>query len=277
VRKLFIAVISLVVCLSFFSTTAIAAVPTVNPSQKVVDLAGLLTEIEISTLSQLIADASERTRMDFIVLTTDNSLGKSPRIYCEEFFDNNGFGLGPERDGMILYIDIAKRDVYFNAFNRAAAVFGPQEQNAVLDWVAPYLSDGRYYEACLAFVEVSEYYISGVPSGEIDRRYGEIVYRVDHAYGRGLTIPMAAIVAAIVSGAILLILFALHSKSLPQKPGIHTYFDENGLNMTRKEDVFLRTHTTRMALPKDGGGSGGGGSIGRSSGGSISRGSGRKF
>lgn len=259
-----------------------AAVPQMDSSVKVADLAGILTDAEEARIAEEAVLAISATNMDIVILTINDGLGKTPKQYSEEFFESNNYGVGPEYDGLMLYIDMGGRDVYMAVSGRANVVFTLSVQDKVLDVVAESLSSGDYYGACLSFIDEVKGRLLAVSSAEIDARYKELEDRLDAAERgeSGFTVWGAAGIAALVSGGGVLILFLLHSRSLSPKPGIQAYFDGDGVRMTRSDDIFLRTHTTRTAIPRDnsGGRPGGGtGGVSRSSGGRTFGGSGRKF
>lgn len=279
-RKVIVA-FALLLCVLAIPMAAYAApVPTVDPSQKVVDYANLLTDEEEFELTQAILNSTAQCGMDMVLVTTEDDLGKRPYEYAEEFFENNGYGVGGEKDGVLLYINMDTRDVYFAACGHATAIYSGQIQNYILDNVTPYLSDGRYYEAFTAFIDDSRSYALSMTQEEIIQRYGAITEELDRIEAEkfNLTPLMAAGIAVPVAVLFVLILLGLHNKSMSKKPGIHTYLNQGGFKLIRVEDQFLHTHTSRVAKPQNNNNSGGGGGgIHRSSGGSTFSGSGRKF
>ena len=81
-------------------------VPAKASYDHVVDQAGLLTSGERSKLDALLDSYIEKTRMDLVVVTTDDAGGKTAEEYADDFYDENGYGIGKDNSGALLLIDI---------------------------------------------------------------------------------------------------------------------------------------------------------------------------
>ena len=62
------------------------------PQQTVYDDAALLTPEEIETLESELDAAGEKTGWNMLMLTTDDTNGKTTQEYADDFFDYNGYG-----------------------------------------------------------------------------------------------------------------------------------------------------------------------------------------
>ena len=82
----------------------------------VVDDADILTDSEEAELTRMIADVIERTGYDLVIYTdvTNYGLGPEDEKCAIDFYRFNGYGLGPEQSGLIIYVNMDKRDRYFS-------------------------------------------------------------------------------------------------------------------------------------------------------------------
>ena len=71
---------------------------------RVVDTADLFTDEEEAAIAQAISDQSARGNADIVIVTDDNAYGMSHSEYADDFYDYNGYGFGPDRDGILLFI-----------------------------------------------------------------------------------------------------------------------------------------------------------------------------
>jgi uncharacterized membrane protein YgcG len=213
------------------------------------DFAKLFTAQEADELDEKTRELMDRHGLDIVILTMDVSPGVSSRQHADDFYIGTG-----HTDGVMLYINMAEREVHFLTFGAWEPVFR-NNVDFVLDSVTPLLSDGDYIGAAEAFldaVNIRIYLSSTIPvqpqqTGPPDLDLVMII-------GRSLLI-------GVIAGALVLsILLLVHGRSLPSPPCYRTYLGGN-VSTKRHIDKFLRTHTSRVALPKNtssGGGRGGG-------------------
>ncbi len=71
---------------------------------RVVDTADLFTDEEEAAIAQAISEQSARGNADIVVVTDDSAYGMSHMEYADDFYDFNGYGFGPDRDGIVLFI-----------------------------------------------------------------------------------------------------------------------------------------------------------------------------
>ena len=68
---------------------------------RVIDNAGLLRPEQRAILEERFASVAETYHFDLVILT-ERTIGESdPGEYADSFFDRNGYGLGPDRDGSL--------------------------------------------------------------------------------------------------------------------------------------------------------------------------------
>ena len=87
-----------------------AEVPDERLLPRLTDEADLLTDEEEELLLKQLDEISERQNCDVVVAAVDGLDGKSAMEYADDFYDYNGYGMGNERDGIILLVSMEERD-----------------------------------------------------------------------------------------------------------------------------------------------------------------------
>ena len=306
-----ISVLSLVLCL--LCVPAGAVEPAV-PGQGVYDYAAVLTREELAPLEALAGEIEARQEISLAVVLIKTIGELSPEQYADDFYDSNGFGVGPSRDGMLLLVSFDTRDVQISTVGQALLLFSDADTDRILDSVAPRLSDGDYTAAAEAFFTLCDAHLTRVraagygdtgetvilegveqpvviaPNGErvvfdadgTPVRVAELSLRTRHGAG---TLLLFALAAGIGVGALILgVMVLVHKTSLSRAPSAQSYLPSGGFRLNVSTDRFVRSHTARTAIPQSndsgggrGGGSFGGGSHRTASSGRTHGGTGRKF
>lgn len=246
---------------------------------RVEDDALLLSDEEKAALRQKLDRISEETGVDVIVHTNYSLGGKTPRDYADDYFDYNGYGLGPNYDGIIFVLSMEYRDWRISTHGFGVQAFTDRGQQIIVDQMLPYLSDGEYYEAFDKFADLSEEYILQAKSGE--------AYDVNNMPTNKLSLTniltflgVGSVAGAIAGGTYTQILSSTH-KTLSRQRFAGGY-KSGDINFNNKVDRFITRNVTRTRIPKtnrnsSGGGGFGGSSTHRSSSGRSHGGSGGKF
>lgn len=273
--KRLIAAACLMLLLSFALTGALC-----QTEQRVYDLAHLMGQSEIEALESRIAQMKSTYDMDFAVLTQDDTKGKDAQSYADDFYDENGFGLGNDLSGLLLLIDMDNREVHVSTSGLMIRYMTDARVNTLLDVVVPYVSAGEYSGAALAALDQMEVFLkNGIPQNQYNQdEQGNIdPYRPQKP--KSITLGEAAI--ALFSGlAGALILFFTVRGKYAMKGSAYKYdLTKNAaVNITGATDVYLRTQVTRVPrASSNSGGTGGRSSTHHSSSGRVHGGGGRKF
>lgn len=115
---------------------------------RVYDLADILDDSREKEFEKQIREYREQYRLDMVVVTTDDALGKSTTKYADDFYDVNEFGVGKDRDGILFLIDMDNRELTFSTEGRAVRIFTDERLEDMLDGVYEKASEGGY-EACV--------------------------------------------------------------------------------------------------------------------------------
>lgn len=111
-----------ILCLSFGMTVFVREAGAENRA-RLVDRAGLLDESGQAGLSAELDDISERQQLDVVIVTVNTLDGKTPMQYADDFYDNNGYGFGDKKDGVLLLISMGDRDWWISTTGYGITAF----------------------------------------------------------------------------------------------------------------------------------------------------------
>ena len=117
------------------------------------DMADLLTDGEEAVLLADLNEVSQRRQFDLAVVTASTLEGKSPMEYADDYYDDNGFGYGADRDGALLLVSMEDRELWISTCGYGITVLDDATIEQIGYDITPSLSDGEYLNACELFVE----------------------------------------------------------------------------------------------------------------------------
>ncbi|WP_161568216.1 TPM domain-containing protein [Anaerobacillus alkaliphilus] len=255
--------------------------------QKIFDYAELLTPDEVSQLESLATTYSDQHRVDIIVLTTNQTDGKSIEQYMGDFVDEQGYD-----DTVIITIDMLERDVMVAGFGKGEKYVDNYRGDIILEEITPYLSDGNFFGAFREFIEQANYYLGvepevrSTPNPSPNPSPG---YNSDVNYNRNYQPAQDNIffelwfqlLASVVVGGVTVGIMGYYSSGR-KTTNARTYLDVGRSAVTASYDRFVRKTVTKTKKPSSnnkggGGGFGGGGGGGFTGGGRSFSGSKGKF
>ena len=271
----------LLTALLLFSLTLTASAS--ENLRRVIDNADLLDITEESAHEETIRLLRERYNMDVVILTVDSLGGKRPQEYAADYYDENGYGCGEEKSGLLLLISMEERDWYISTCGNAIYAltdYGIQRlgEELVSGFALDYDAGFRMFLNALP-----EYFDAWEKGAPID---GYADYSGDYYHGDreevlyyeepftpsiGLSFILGIIVAGI---SVLIMRFGMNTKR-PQRSAAG-YMQENSYRMYQHQDLFLYSNVSKVRRQENKP-SGGGSSVHRSSGGSRHGGGGGKF
>lgn len=278
-RKLLCLILSALMLLSV--TLAVSAEETL---WRVVDNADLLSNVEESAHEETIRLLRERYNMDVVLLTVDSLEGMRPQDYADNYYDENGYGLGEDRSGLLLLISMEERDWYISTCGNAIYAltdYGIQRLGEELVSGFGISYDAGFRMFLNALPEYFEAYESGQPidgyadySG--DYYHGDqedvVYYEEEFTPSVGLSFVLGLIVAGI---SLMIMRRGMNTKR--SKRTASDYMQENSFRMRQQLDLFLYSKLNKERRQQQSSSSGGGSSVHRSSGGRNHGGGGGKF
>ena len=276
---------SLLVLLVLMSPAALAFAST-----QIVDECDLFTAAEEQTIIQVMDRIERNHQMDVAVLTTSRvPYDPSESMYriaefADDYYDQGGYGLGPDNSGMLLLIDMNNRAMYLSTGGVMIEYINDSREEGILDAAWSYMPYGQYGRAVeAAMLQTERYLARGREEGTFlyDDVTGERLSGIHNALTSG-----EMLVAAGAGVAVAVVIMASVGASYGLAGNTYKYdLDANSdCHFTRDDEQYLRQHVTR-SLRSTGSSGGGGGShrpsggsgVHRSSGGVRHGGGGRRF
>jgi uncharacterized protein len=239
----------------------------------VVDQADKFTAAEESQLEKAVADLGAQYGMDIVIVTADNAGGKTAMAYADDFFDYNGYGIGDNRDGILMLMDFENRDVWISTSGSGIRYLTDARIESILDAIfAGGMTSGDYFGAAQAFVRSTSTFLqAGIPSDQ---------YNDPGTAANSLT-PVEGLISLLASGILGVGIFGGVRSSYKGKNNrpIFEYQKNSLVNMGIVTDNLMNTFVTSRIIPRNTGSSGGSGrsSTHTSSSGGTHGGGGRGF
>lgn len=207
------------------------------PQQTVYDDAALLTPEEIETLESELDAAGEKTGWNILVLTTDDTNGKTTQEYADDFFD----AIAENGDGVALLIDMQNREICISTGGIAIKYLTDARIEDILNDGYEPISDGEY-EQCLSVMlkDVLVYYDEGIPSNQYE--YEETDIEITPA-----EYVITSVVLALIPGAIVFLVLVLFCKL---RNGKYKYdaHESGTVNIKKHSDVLVNTVVTHRHI-----------------------------
>ena len=236
---------SLLLVLAVFACIAIPADAQTDFGSHVVDKADLLTDAEERTLEARLENFTDNYSIDVVIVTVETSYGDDNEEYAEWLYLTYGYGIGNDRDGILLLINM-------DPSNRGWAIYGhglgadamPHNQIMKLgDAMTPDLKAGDFAAAFDLFVRRCEERLNIAINGE--------------PFAPGMSLLISLIVGFVIA---LIVTGIMRSKLKSVRPQ-HTasnYVRQGSMHLTQSYELYLYKTVTRRARPKStssGGGS----------------------
>ncbi|MCI8993831.1 MAG: TPM domain-containing protein [Eubacterium sp.] len=213
---------------------------------RLVDEADLLSDSEESALLSQLDEISERQQVDLVVVTVDSLEGASPMVYADDFYDENGYGFGSGKDGILFLISMEERDWYISTTGYGITAVTDAGLEYMSEKFLGDLSEGNYAAAFTVFAEQCDSFLT---QAKTDRPYdvGNLPKEPFPAV-RNLVIALVIgfIVALIVTGVMKSRLKSVHSQ-----PAADRYVKNGSMQVTKRNDLFLYRHVDRREKPKE--------------------------
>ena len=134
---------------------------------RLTDDAELLTDEEAAALLEDLNEASERLQFDMVVVTATETGGKTSEEYADDYFDDNGFGFGADRDGALLLINMEEREWWISTSGSGITAMNDDAIDQLGYELTPSLSDGEYLNAFELFIQYCEGALSPAEDAEL--------------------------------------------------------------------------------------------------------------
>ena len=223
--------------------------PALAENSRVVDEAGLLSASDEQQLELAIAQIRETYKFDVLILTMQSIGNRQGDYYAGDYFDNNGYGEGKNRDGVcFFYVTQGDRNgntLFFVKTGSGERIFTNDADDEIFRQIRPYMVQKNYAAAIAKYlVAVESYLNANKPFNRANRMLPIFA---------GVGLAIGAITAFVLKGQM---------KTVRRKAGAMSYVRDGSFNLSRVQDIYLYTTTTRRRIQTDNRGGGGGGSHG---------------
>ncbi len=223
--------------------------PALAENSRVVDQADVLTQEEEQKLAEYIANIREKYKFDLLILTMDSIGDRQGDYYAADYFDNNGYGEGPNHDGVCFFYvregDRNENTVFFVKTGSGERIFTPDVDDEIAEQIRPYMRQKNYGGAFATYVLQVESYL------------------VAHqAFNRANRMLPIFLIIGLLIGVMVAFAFKSQMKTVRRKSGAMSYVRDGSFHLSRQQDIYLYTTTVRRRIETSSGGGGGGGSHG---------------
>jgi len=220
----------------FCVTPAFASV--YNLQTRIIDNAGLLNQQEKTNLMGLIASAALNYNFDLVIVTEKNISASSPMKYADDFFDNNGYGLGQDRDGCLFLLVTDSRDYWFSTSGSGIRILNSAAGDKLENSVVKSLEEGNLYEAFNAFLLDWENFLDLDAKG--------MSYNFFQQWN--IVLVSIAWVIAFIIGLIIVQIWKSGMNSALAQTQAAAYVVPGSLEFNEKKDSFLFSTVTKTKL-----------------------------
>ena len=243
--------------LIFFLALILLAVPVAAEGYFIMDDSGLLEDYDVEKLEEVYGEYPVMYGFTPALVTTDSFGGLSAEEFAGQYYDIQSY---PE-DGILLLVSLQEGEWYILTNGACHDRIPDWDVETIGEELVPLIQDGLYYGAFLKFPALAaEAYEANEPVYSED---GTVIPAVPKKnYGKTIAICMAV---GMGIGLLVVGIMASQMKSVRQQSGASDYIRPGSMRVTLSRDIFLYSHVTRTAKPKNnssGGRSGGGGSRG---------------
>lgn len=239
--------------------------------RRVYDMAQILDAAYVDQAEGVIADYQEKYQLDIVIVTSEDTEGKTATAYADDFYEAGGFGQGSGKDGILFLVDMDNRELVFSTEGKAIRIFTDERIESMLDHVYEGASKGDYTASTDAFLaDVEQWCKAGIPGGQYnyDTETGKVsMHKSIRWYEALLALGISVFTAGSVCAAIKR-QYGMEQDQRQVRNLNMAYRSEARFAYNSQKDQFIDKFVTTQRIPRNTGrGSGGGGhsSPGRSS------------
>jgi len=202
---------------------------------RIVDNAGLLSANEKNNLTALIDSISAKYNFDLVIVTEKDIGDSSSSAYADDFFDNNNYGLGQDRDGCLFLHVTGSRSYHFSTSGRGINIFNNTAANKVEADAIKYLRNGNNYGAYKSFLVNWNKFLVLDAKG---KRYNFI-----HQWN--VVLMVIAWIVAFAIGIIVVMVWKKGMNAVLAQTQANAYAVSGSLTFKVKKDTFLYSRVTK--------------------------------
>lgn len=229
-------------CMILLTLTMTVPAFAAGSAELVVDEADLLTDSEEAALRSKLDAIGQNHGMDIVVVTKPSLYGYDIQEIADDFYDDGGYGA----DGILLLVAMYESEWYISTAGYGIDAITDAGLNYIADQFVDNLSDGEFYEAFDAYADQCDDFVKQAKSGEPydSGNFPKGPFR----FLRNLLVSLAI---GLVSALIATGTMKGKLKSVQRQLKADSYVKNGSLKVTNSKDLFLYTHVSRQAKPKE--------------------------
>jgi len=237
--------------LVLFLALLFLAIPVSAENYLIHDDAGLLKDHDVQKLEQVYGDFAAANGFTVALATVDSFGGLPADEFAGQLYDILAY---PE-DGILLLVSIELGQWYILTNGECHDRISDGDAAELGESILPLIRDGQYYAAFLAFPEKAlEIYQANEPA-QTTPVIEEVPEEEKEPFGKTFAICM---LIGMALGGVAVLVMVVQMKSVRPRHEAADYIIPGSTRLTNSRDIFLYSHVTRRAKPKNNGSSGGG-------------------
>lgn len=219
------------------------SIPAERQKERLTDSAGLLSSVENEELLGKLDEISVRQACDVVIVTTNRLGGKTPTEFADDFFDYNGFGIGPNADGILLMISMEDRDWAISTHGFGITAFSDAGQAHIMKQILPSLGEGDFFAAFSEFSTLADQFLEQAKN---DAPYVEETLPKPEISPKEYAVRLlvSAVLSVLLSLIPLAFLTSSH-KSIRSQTHAGTYIRDGSFQVTEGNDLFMYSRESR--------------------------------
>lgn len=252
-------ILTTVLCLLVsFAVSAYAAAP------RLADEAWLLTGTEAAQIEGMLDAISNRQGVDVVIVTVDDTGGKSPMDFADDYYDYNDYGA----DGILLLVSMEDHDWWVSTTGYGITAVTDAGLEYIADRFVPYLSDEEYATAFEVFAQLCDEFITQAKTGDPYDSHNLPKDPFETGINLVIALVIGLVAALIATGSM-----KRKLKTVRQQVKADDYVAAGSMQLNYSRDFHLYTNISRREKPQSSSGS----STHTSSSGATHGGGGGKF
>ena len=221
------------------------------PECCVFDDEGLLSEIEYQTLEDYAREISEQRQCAVYFVTVDDfrHYGDGDIFnVARQIFLASDFGMGEEKDGVMLLLSMADRDYSLIGYGFGETALTDYGREYICEHFLDDFADDDWFHGVFDYLAYTDDLLSQAREGRVYDRYNWIT--------GGVLWVWSLILGAVISLVVCLIQRAMMRKKVREQTNALDYV-QGDVHITRRRDVYSHTTEIRHKIEKNNSGSSG--------------------
>ena len=210
------------------------------------DEADLLTDEEESLLLDKLQTLTDEYGCEVAVATVESKKGYEMNFFTDHYFDENGYGLGENYDGILFMVSIRDRKWHITTHGYGRTAFNDDGLAYLKDNVEPLLKDEDFYGAFDTYADLCRDLLEMAANGEPYTEPFPQVKWIFISLGIGLVLAFLCTMG-----------MRSQLKSVRPQDSAVNYVRQGSMSVTRSNDIFLYSTVTKTEKSKDDSSSGG--------------------